>query len=161
MPDGADSVINPIALQSDGKLLVAGSFNTINGTSRQRIARLNADGGLDDSLIAFPEPNFVYTVALQSIERYSWAALSALVNGVAGPHVARLHGDSVVPSPSLTIARSNVFFIVSWPVLAQSFQLKYRPVVSEFLVTVAQPATTNAGRIAVTVPSAVGSKYFI
>lgn len=38
-----------IQLQSDGRILVGGDFTNVNGTSRNNIARLNADGGLDTS----------------------------------------------------------------------------------------------------------------
>jgi len=36
-----------LALQIDGRILVGGLFNTFNGTPRNSIARLNADGSLD------------------------------------------------------------------------------------------------------------------
>jgi uncharacterized delta-60 repeat protein len=36
-----------VAVQSDGKVIVAGSFLAMNGVARGRIARLNADGSLD------------------------------------------------------------------------------------------------------------------
>jgi uncharacterized delta-60 repeat protein len=38
-----------IALQPDGKLIVAGDFQHVNGVSRNGICRLNADGSLDAS----------------------------------------------------------------------------------------------------------------
>jgi uncharacterized delta-60 repeat protein len=41
--------VNTIVVQSDGKLLIGGSFTTVNGTNRTRIARLNADGSLDSN----------------------------------------------------------------------------------------------------------------
>jgi uncharacterized delta-60 repeat protein len=37
---GADSVVNSIAVQSDGKILIGGIFTTYNGTSRGHMARL-------------------------------------------------------------------------------------------------------------------------
>ena len=49
---GSDYVngdINVIALQTDGKVLVAGNFTTCYGQPRTRIARLNADGSFDPS----------------------------------------------------------------------------------------------------------------
>jgi uncharacterized delta-60 repeat protein len=39
--------ISVAALQADGKILLAGSFNSVNGTPRTGIARLNTDGSLD------------------------------------------------------------------------------------------------------------------
>ena len=38
-----------IAVQSDGKILIGGSFSSINGIARNRLARLNADGALDST----------------------------------------------------------------------------------------------------------------
>jgi len=44
---GASSAVNCIAVQPDGKVLIAGYFTNYNGVARNRIARLNADGSLD------------------------------------------------------------------------------------------------------------------
>lgn len=41
-----------IALLPDGKYLIAGSFSSVNGTARSKIARLNTDGSLDTSFTA-------------------------------------------------------------------------------------------------------------
>ena len=38
-----------VAVQPDGKVLIGGDFTTVNGTNRNGIARLNADGSLDSS----------------------------------------------------------------------------------------------------------------
>ena len=46
---GANSDVNAIAIQSDGKIVIGGEFTTINGTSANYIARLNSDGSLDTS----------------------------------------------------------------------------------------------------------------
>jgi uncharacterized delta-60 repeat protein len=42
------SMVNSLVVQSDGKVLIGGSFITVNGTNRNRMARLNADGSLDN-----------------------------------------------------------------------------------------------------------------
>ena len=44
---GANGTVYSIAVQGDGKVLIAGSFTQYNGTGRNYIARLNADGSLD------------------------------------------------------------------------------------------------------------------
>lgn len=46
---GASSIVQRVLAQGDGKVLIAGSFTTYNGTARNRIARLNSDGSLDTS----------------------------------------------------------------------------------------------------------------
>src|SRR5262245_9055391 len=40
----APGVIKALAVQSDGKTIVAGDFTSIGGTARGRIARFNVDG---------------------------------------------------------------------------------------------------------------------
>jgi hypothetical protein len=49
---GANGIVWAITPQADGKILVGGDFTTMGGggtgvTTRNRIARLNADGSLD------------------------------------------------------------------------------------------------------------------
>ena len=46
---GANSIVRSIALQSDGRILIGGDFTSVNSTSRNRIARLNANGSVDTS----------------------------------------------------------------------------------------------------------------
>ena len=44
---GFNANVNTIALQSDGKILAGGAFTTYNGSSQNRIIRLNSDGSKD------------------------------------------------------------------------------------------------------------------
>ncbi|MBK7754042.1 MAG: delta-60 repeat domain-containing protein [Flavobacteriales bacterium] len=44
---GADAVVRTTAMQSDGKIIIGGSFTSYDGIGRNSIARLNADGSLD------------------------------------------------------------------------------------------------------------------
>ncbi|MGC2235338.1 MAG: FG-GAP-like repeat-containing protein [Pyrinomonadaceae bacterium] len=46
---GLDNVIRAIAAQPDGKIIIGGHFTTYNGTSVNRIARINVNGSLDTS----------------------------------------------------------------------------------------------------------------
>lgn len=64
---GADMTVRSIALQSDGDIVIGGNFLTVNGTNRNRVARLNADGSLDGGFD--PGPGLEQaptTLALQS-----------------------------------------------------------------------------------------------
>jgi hypothetical protein len=47
--NGFDGPVRVIKIDDDGKALVAGYFNNFNGVSRNGIARLNADGVLDET----------------------------------------------------------------------------------------------------------------
>jgi uncharacterized delta-60 repeat protein len=92
---GADDWIDAIALQSDGRIIIGGSFTTVNGVSRSRIARLNPDGSLDtsfqDSLVG--ANSGVYSIALQPDEKVLIAGDFTTVNGVRRNHIARLNSD--------------------------------------------------------------------
>ncbi len=44
-------LVQTIALQPDGKVLIGGTFSTVRGAARNGVARLNADGTLDATLI--------------------------------------------------------------------------------------------------------------
>lgn len=66
---GFNSDINTVAIQPDGKIIVAGVFSTFDwlnppGIARRGIARLNADGSLDTSFD--PQGGFVSTTGAQT-----------------------------------------------------------------------------------------------
>lgn len=44
---GADSRVLAVARQADGRLVVAGQFNSFNGQKHNRVTRLNVDGTTD------------------------------------------------------------------------------------------------------------------
>lgn len=46
---GVNHRVYSMALQSDGKIIIGGDFSSYNGTSTNKIARLNSDGSLDSS----------------------------------------------------------------------------------------------------------------
>ena len=45
--DGNYAFVRALAAQDDGRILVGGQFDSINGVSRKNLARLNADGSVD------------------------------------------------------------------------------------------------------------------
>jgi uncharacterized delta-60 repeat protein len=158
---GVNGTVYSIALQPDGKVLIGGSFTSVNGTNRNNIARLNANGSLDTGFNPGTGANgVVRSIALQSDGKVLIGGDFTSVNGVVRWQVARLYGDFI--APSLSIARSNAFLIVSWPVTGLNFQLQETTDLSlaNSWSPVAQPAVTNAGRVSVTVPAGVGRRFF-
>lgn len=64
---GVSSTVWALAVQADGRIVIGGDFTSINGTSRNRIARLNANGTVDGSFIPTNSVNgSVLAVAAQS-----------------------------------------------------------------------------------------------
>jgi uncharacterized delta-60 repeat protein len=157
---GANGIVASIIARSDGKVIIGGNFTTVNGTNRNRIARLNANGSLDSSFNpGTGADGIVRSIALQSDGNVLLGGDFFTVNGVWRPYVARLYGDFV--APSLNIARSNAFVIVSWPVTGLNFQLQESTNLFPAVWSpVAQAAVTNAGQISVTVPTTGGRKFF-
>src|SRR5882757_7333427 len=56
--------VNCLALQTNGQILVGGSFSTLSGQSRKNIGRLNSDGTLDTTFNPGPDPGPVRTLAV-------------------------------------------------------------------------------------------------
>lgn len=50
-PLHVNGLVYALASQPDGKLIVGGEFTQINGKPRNNLARLNADGSVDDSFV--------------------------------------------------------------------------------------------------------------
>ncbi len=156
--------VNSISLQFDGKVLIGGSFDTVNNTGRNGIARFHADGSLDSTFNPIPGVTggglIVYCTAIQPDGKLLIGGDFTMVNDAARWSVARLMGDSVLPT--LDIVGSNAAVIVSWPVTGLNFQLQETTDVSlsNSWSPVAQPAVTNAGQISVTVPTTVERKFF-
>jgi uncharacterized delta-60 repeat protein len=92
---GADSWVLALALQSDGKVLLGGTFTTVNGTARNSIARLNANGSLDTSFN--PSANStVRALALQSDGKVLLGGAFTTINGTARTRIARLNVDGTL-----------------------------------------------------------------
>lgn len=59
-----NGMIRATVVQPDGKIIIGGTFTTVQGLTRKRLARLNPDGTLDNGFA--PNPNDdVFAVALQ------------------------------------------------------------------------------------------------
>ena len=88
---GASPGVTCLALQSDGKVLVGGRFTTINGVLRNRLARLNATGGVDTVFNpGTGADSDVYSLVLQSDGKVLVGGGFASINGTARPCLARL-----------------------------------------------------------------------
>jgi uncharacterized delta-60 repeat protein len=82
-------------LQPDGKILICGNFTSFNGASRIRVARLNADGTLDDSFTTTGTGfnNIVRAIALQPDGKMVVVGQFTNYNGTARSRIARINAD--------------------------------------------------------------------
>jgi uncharacterized delta-60 repeat protein len=97
--DGADYYINTTTLQSDGKIIIGGSFKIYNGTNRNYIARLNTDGSLDNTFnLGTGFNNSVNTTSIQSDGKIIVGGAFTSYNGTARNRIARLNSDGSTDS---------------------------------------------------------------
>ncbi len=90
--------VQAVVCQTDGRVIIGGAFNNVDGTARNRIARLMTDGSLDTS---FSPPGGasapVYALAETFVngarEIYVGGAFNT-ISGGASPNLARLNGGS-------------------------------------------------------------------
>ena len=94
---GPDNNVRAVALQTDGKILIGGNFTSVNGVSRNQVARLNTDGSLDASFNPVVANNgydsVVSIITVQADGKIIIAGTFTLVNGVARKNIARLNAD--------------------------------------------------------------------
>ena len=87
--------VSTIAVQTDGKIVIGGSFTTVGGVARNRIARLNTNGTLDTTFN--PDlNNFVNTLAIQADGKILIGGNFTTVNGISRNTIARLNPDGSI-----------------------------------------------------------------
>lgn len=95
--DGIFPVVYCALVQPDGKIVIAGVFTTINGVTRNNVARLNEDGSLDTGF----DPNvdgWVHSLALQGDGEILVGGNFSKVGGVTRTDLARLNTDGSLDS---------------------------------------------------------------
>ena len=94
---GANSSVETIAIQSDGKIFIGGSFNNFNGTLINRIVRLNADGTLDTSFDPLNGADGrVETASIQSDGKIIIGGSFTNLDGIGIRSIARLNADGTL-----------------------------------------------------------------
>jgi uncharacterized delta-60 repeat protein len=103
----ANDVVNSIALQADGKILVGGAFTSIGGQMHTGIARLDATTGLADSF----DPNSnggIQSIVVQRDGKILTGGAFSTIGGQTRHRIARLDpitglADSFNPNASDTV----------------------------------------------------------
>jgi uncharacterized delta-60 repeat protein len=93
----ANNTIQSLALQPDGKIIIGGDFTTYNGTSRNRIARLNSDGTLDPTFNpGTGTSGSVVAIAVQPDGKIVIAGVFSTYNGSTVNNLCRLNNDGSI-----------------------------------------------------------------
>ncbi|MCB9808982.1 delta-60 repeat domain-containing protein [Candidatus Nomurabacteria bacterium] len=91
---GFNNYVNGVTLQTDGKILVGGTFTAYNGVSRVRLARLNPDGSLDTTFtIGSGFNNILYNITVQTDGKILVVGQFTTFQGVSANRIIRLNPD--------------------------------------------------------------------
>ncbi|MBV8856154.1 MAG: Ig-like domain repeat protein [Acidobacteria bacterium] len=94
-----DGPVNTLTVQPDGKIIIAGGFNSYNGIPQRNIVRLNSDGSTDTSFDpGFGASGTVFVTTLQPDGKILIAGDFTYYNAVSRNHVARLNPDGSLDS---------------------------------------------------------------
>jgi uncharacterized delta-60 repeat protein len=93
---GANSTVLATIVQADGKVLIAGGFNAFDGTARNAIARLNANGSLDMTFAPGGANAVIRAVALQANDRIIIGGHFTSYDGIGRNRIARLMTDGAL-----------------------------------------------------------------
>jgi uncharacterized delta-60 repeat protein len=108
---GSNGIIRSLALQSDGKIILGGSFDSVDERTRNGIARLNSDGSLDlafnpdaTGVIVPQAAPGVTCIAIQADSKIVFGGQFVFVGGQVRNGLARVNVDgsldaAFAPSP--------------------------------------------------------------
>lgn len=98
---GPNGAVNELEVLSSGKVLIAGSFTTVNGTACGRIARLNADGSLDNTFNpgTGAGENSITLMRLHADGKILLRGTFFTFNGLNKPGFVRLNANGSVDAP--------------------------------------------------------------
>lgn len=118
---GFNSWVYTIALQGDGKVLAGGDFTTFNGSSTNRLARLNTTGTLDTGFNTGTAcSNWVYGITWQPEGRVTVAGGFTSFNGVAYNRLVRLHAGCD-ENVQLTVNTDAFGTQTSWELIGEGY----------------------------------------
>jgi uncharacterized delta-60 repeat protein len=96
---GFGSSVSALAIDSNGKIVVAGSFTSYNGSTRNRIIRLNTDGSIDTGFsIGTGFDSSVGAIAIQSDGKILVGGAFSTYNGSTTNQICRLNSDGTIDS---------------------------------------------------------------
>lgn len=134
----ANGIVHSIALQSDGKVLVAGEFTNIGGQARNRVARLDPATGSADLF----DPNvssLVWSVAVQSDGKVLIGGFFTTIAGETRNNIGRVNPDGTLDGAFNPDANSDV--------VSMALQSDGKILVGGFFSTIGGQARSRIARL--------------
>jgi len=138
------------SIQSDGKIIIGGSFAIFNGISSNNIARLNADGSLDTSFdIGTGTGGDIKKTLIQTDEKIIILGGFTRYNGIVRIFIARINGAT------LNVNQYNSQVLKSYPNPANTIILLQVPnntsldkiIITDIMGKVTLEQTTNTNQV--------------
>ncbi len=96
-PFSSVELVTSIVIQPNGKILVGGNFNYVNGESRKGIVRLNNDGSIDNSFNSGTGLNNIpVTIKIQDDGKILVCGWFTDYNGASSDYIVRLNIDGSI-----------------------------------------------------------------
>ncbi len=106
---GVDQYVRTLALQPDGKILIGGNFNSVDGQDYGKIARLENDGSLDEDFnVSIDWTVNVFTIALQPDNKILLGGSFLAVGDKRQRRIARLYPDGTIDTDCFIIGSENL-----------------------------------------------------
>ncbi len=96
--------VTSVAIQTDGKLLVGGQFDSYNGTSANKIIQLNSDGSVDTSFVSgtgFSGGKDVGGIIIQSNGSIIIIGSFTTYNGISANRIVMFSGSGSYPQTEI------------------------------------------------------------
>ena len=130
---GTDFAVSSIAAQTDGKILIGGGFNTVNGVTQNYIARLNSNGALDGNFNpgGGGASDFIWSMMLQPDGKVLIGGDFTEYNSMASYGIARLQNTIGGPPIFNPIFSNNIFTVSIATVAGKSYTLQFKNALSD------------------------------
>lgn len=120
---GPDAQVTDVALTSGGKVLIAGFFTSVNGSSAPRFTRLNGNGSVDGTFVVNSGADYVvYGMAVRSDDKVVITGGFRMYNGVLRQGIALVNTDG--STDTSFFAGSGVAKKVTWIARVQAIALQ-------------------------------------
>src|SRR5690606_15315912 len=96
---GSNDAVRALAIQSDGKIIIGGSFTSYNGTTKNHIARINANGSIDNTFnvgTGFSSFSQIKNIQLQSDGKIIVVGEFTSYNGTSRSGIVRINTNGSI-----------------------------------------------------------------
>lgn len=113
---GADNTIHTLVAEADGDVTVGGSFTTVGGAPRTRLARLDQNGSVTSEFSGLAGPNNLVLSSLHGANGALWiGGQFTTIHGSSAPYLARLQESGAWDPAATPVLDGQVSALISQP----------------------------------------------